>query len=174
MRKIFLFLICASFVSLNSCTTQNGGETQDQEALREAKGGKYFGGLFKVNESDYFKNLYPHNINDAISYRIATQVYEGLLKFTQDSLKLTPSLAESWTKDPSQTVYTFKLRQGVKFHDDACFADGKGREVTAEDVKYCFTLLCTDYASNQGFPAVFKGLLKGGDAFFEASKGGKK
>jgi len=172
MRKVLVILLAG--LSLYSCTNKSGGESADQEALKETKGGKYYGGLFKINESDYFKNLFPHNINDAISYRIATQVYEGLLKFSPDSLKITPSLAESFSKDTSQTIYTFKLRKGVKFHDNPCFPEGKGREVTAEDVKYCFTLLCTDYAQNQGFSAAFKGLLKGADQYYAASAGGKK
>jgi peptide/nickel transport system substrate-binding protein len=161
-------------MSLYSCTTPKEGESTDQEALRETKGGKFYGGLFKVNESDYFKNLFPHNIRDAISYRIATQVYEGLVKFDPKDLSLVPSLAESWTVDTSKMVYTFKLRKGVTFHDDECFDGGKGRELTAEDVKYCFTLLCTEHINNQGFSAVFKNILKGADKYYEASLGGKK
>lgn len=173
MRKVLVILLCAG-LSLYSCQQPKEGDTSDPEALREAKGGKYYGGLFKVNESDYFKNLFPHNIRDAISYRIATQVYEGLVKFDPADLSLVPSLAESWTEDTSKTVYTFKLRKGVFFHDNPCFPEGKGREMTAEDVKYAFTLLCTEHINNQGFSAVFKGVLKGADRYYEASAGGKK
>jgi peptide/nickel transport system substrate-binding protein len=43
---------------------------------------------------------------------------------------LTPSLAESWTVSPDQTVYEFKLREGLKFHNGDAF--------TAEDVKFSF------------------------------------
>lgn len=171
MRKFLAILIGASLVL--SCT--NTPETgTSPEALREAKGGKFYGGLFKVNESDYFKNLFPHNIRDAISYRIATQVYEGLVKFNPEDLSWMPSLAESWEVDSSKTIYTFKLRQGVFFHDDPAFPDGKGREFTSEDVKYCFELLCTEHINNQGFSAVFKGILKGADAYYAASQGGKQ
>jgi peptide/nickel transport system substrate-binding protein len=43
---------------------------------------------------------------------------------------MTPSLAESWTVSEDQRVYDFKLRPGVKFHNDEPF--------TAEDVKFSF------------------------------------
>src|SRR5215471_17958539 len=43
---------------------------------------------------------------------------------------LTPSLAEFWTLNPDQTVYEFKLREGLKFHNGDAF--------TAEDVKFSF------------------------------------
>ena len=35
-------------------------------------------------------------------------------------------------------VWTFRIRRGLRFQDDACFAGGKGREITAADFIYCF------------------------------------
>jgi len=140
----------------------------------EAKGGRVYGGTLRVNETDRYLSLYPYLMSDAISHNISTQIYEGLVAVDQkDITKVVPAIAESWSVDESGTVYTFKLRKGVKFHDDACFAKGIGREVTAEDFKYCFTRLCTASEDNEMFESTFKGKVKGADDYYERSKTGK-
>jgi peptide/nickel transport system substrate-binding protein len=50
-------------------------------------------------------------------------------------LTLKGDLAESWTSSPDARVWTFKLRQGVKWHNVPPL---NGREFVAADVKYCF------------------------------------
>jgi len=50
-------------------------------------------------------------------------------------LTLKGDLAESWQASPDHRVWTFKLRQGVKWHN---VAPVNGREFVAADVKYCF------------------------------------
>lgn len=171
MRKL-LFCVASAAILIQSCTKPEANTASTME-LREAKGGKYYGQVLKINESDYFKNLFPPHIIDAYSYRIANQVYEGLLKFNPQDLTLVKGLAEDYMVDSTNTIYTFKLKKGILFHDDECFQGGKGREVTAEDVEYCFTLLCTQYPNNQGF-SVFKDILKGANEHYTASEGGKK
>ncbi len=48
------------------------------------------------------------------------------------TLNLTPQLATSWTPNSTADVWTFKIRQGVKFHN--------GAPLTADDVVYTFQL----------------------------------
>jgi peptide/nickel transport system substrate-binding protein len=60
---------------------------------------------------------------------IIENTYEGLLTYQGSSMKdFQPALATSWTASPDGMVYTFKLRQDVKFQD--------GSSMTADDVKY--------------------------------------
>ena len=50
-------------------------------------------------------------------------------------LTLKGDLAESWQSSSDGRMWTFKLRQGVKWHNVPPL---KGRELVAADVKYCF------------------------------------
>ncbi|MFN3673108.1 MAG: ABC transporter substrate-binding protein [Bosea sp. (in: a-proteobacteria)] len=69
-------------------------------------------------------SLDPYSYGDTFTLSVLNHVYEGLVRYTGD-LKIEPALAESW-ETVSPTVWRFKLRQGVKFHNGAPF--------TADDV----------------------------------------
>ncbi|MDE4172538.1 ABC transporter substrate-binding protein [Phaeobacter sp. PT47_59] len=69
----------------------------------------------------------PHSQNEGPTIAMNGQIYESLV--TRDAaMNLQPELAESW--EAGADGWTFKLRQGVKFHDGADF--------TAEDVVFSF------------------------------------
>jgi peptide/nickel transport system substrate-binding protein len=59
--------------------------------------------------------------------QVAAKVYEGLLEY-DFNLKPLPSLASSWTVSPDGKTITFKIREGVKFHD--------GTPFTSADVQF--------------------------------------
>ncbi len=54
---------------------------------------------------------------------LTTNTYEGLLQYKAgtDKAELEPLLATEWTASPDNKVFTFKLREGVKFHDGTPF-----------------------------------------------------
>src|SRR5438128_11074834 len=62
------------------------------------------------------------------AYHIFT-VYNRLVD-VDDNFKVIPELAESWGVSDDGKTWTFKLRQGVKFHD--------GSDFDANDVVYTF------------------------------------
>ncbi|MGB0522348.1 MAG: ABC transporter substrate-binding protein [Flammeovirgaceae bacterium] len=168
MKKYTLPLIfCICF--LLGCGPDESTDTPGK-TLIPTKGNRFYGGVFNLNESEYIKNLFPLNIIDIYSYRVASQIYEGLLKFDHKDLSVIPALAESYEVDDTRTVYTFKLKQGVFFHDDVSFPGGKGREFKATDVEYCFRRLCTESRENNSF-SLFDGIVKGARAYYNATKG---
>src|SRR5882762_11528465 len=95
----------------------------------------------------------PILVNDSGSYQLIFQVAEFLC-VTQPDLTLKPVLAESWSHNNDGSVWTFKLRRGVKFHN--------GLGLRADDVVASFDRL-SDPGGASNALSVFKGVLsKGG------------
>ena len=64
---------------------------------------------------------------------VAQQIQETLVGFKPGTLELVPKLAESWKANADSTEWTFKLVEGVKFHD--------GTDFNAEAVAFNFNRL---------------------------------
>jgi len=155
-----------SLLILASC----GGDKNkknNQSERGEAKGGRVYGGCLRVSETESYQSLNPASIVDVVSSFLATQIYDGLVKLNNSTLKVEPSIAEKWEVDPSGTKYTFHLKKGVLFQDNACFTGGTGREVKAADFKYSFELLCKNTPNNGAFASTFKDRVKGANAYFD-------
>jgi oligopeptide transport system substrate-binding protein len=163
MKKVIYSLLVTTLLA--SC----GGGNKTTGESQKGKGGVYYGGVFRMNEVEDFRNLFPLNVTEVTSARITTQIYEGLVKLSQADLTVIPCIAEKWEKNADATQWTFHLRKGVKFHNDPCFADGEGREVTAKDFMYCFEKLCTASAENQHFGDTFKGRVVGADEYYQST-----
>jgi peptide/nickel transport system substrate-binding protein/oligopeptide transport system substrate-binding protein len=74
--------------------------------------------------------LDPAFLTDIYATPVALQIFDGLVQFDAN-LNVVPSIAKSWKASRDGLVWTFHLRQGVKFHH--------GREVHADDFVYTFT-----------------------------------
>jgi oligopeptide transport system substrate-binding protein len=115
------------------------------------------------------KGMDPAGAQDLYSSNEIMRVYEGLLQYHpfKRPYVLEPLLAESMpTISKNGMVYTFKIRKGVKFHDDAAFPDGKGREVNAHDFVYSFKRLADPRVQSTGW-WIFEGRIKGFDEWRE-------
>ncbi|WP_395700426.1 ABC transporter substrate-binding protein [Aquabacterium sp.] len=82
----------------------------------------------------------------AIGEVVHYNVLEGLTKINVDG-KVTPLLATDWRSDPDGKLYTFKLRQGVKFQD--------GTPFDAAAVKFTFERAKAEGSTNKAKKAVF-------------------
>jgi peptide/nickel transport system substrate-binding protein len=127
------------------------GPQQPAGSAAPAAGGG--GGTIKAAVAMPTGAIDPVTVHDSGSYQLIFQVAEFLC-VTQPDLTLKPVLAESWSHNDDGTVWTFKLRRGVKFHN--------GQEMKADDVVATFDRLCDPNGASNAL-SVFKGLLsKGG------------
>jgi peptide/nickel transport system substrate-binding protein len=75
----------------------------------------------------------------AIDSVLYSNVFEGLTRFMADG-SVVPGLAESWEISDDGLEYTFKLREGVTFHD--------GTTMDAEDVKFTLDRILAEDSAN--------------------------
>lgn len=116
LSTALLFALCAPSQA-ESKTPQAGGTVimaldADPESLSGAEGGKY-------------------NAED-----VKAKIFEGLVWLDPQSIE-KPLLASSWTVSEDGKLYTFKLRENVKWHD--------GQPFTSADVKFTFDEALSKY-----------------------------
>ncbi len=150
--------------STETTKPNNGGDLGNVKA---GAGDVQLGGVIHLADDEAYSSLFPMAIEDLISSQVATQIYDGLLKFNPNTLELEGAIAESYEVTDDNKVFTFKLRQGVKFHDNSCFEGGKGRELTAADFKYTFELMCAgdNDLAKSNYEAIFKEDVVGADEY---------
>ncbi len=112
------------------------------------------GGIYRRPLANDPAVLDPALISDIYSRSVAHQIFDGLVQFDQ-TLTITPALAEFWKSSRDGLVWTFKLRRGVQFHH--------GREVTAADVVYTLTRIL-DPKTRSGAADLFSN-IRGAQAF---------
>jgi ABC-type transport system substrate-binding protein len=100
--------------------------------------------------------LDPPRISDTYGRSVAEQIFDGLVQFDQ-TLTVSPALARFWKASRDGLVWTFNLRQGVRFHH--------GRELTSDDVVYSITRLL-DPKLRSGAAERFA-MIRGAQAFRE-------
>lgn len=116
------------------------------------------GGSMTVTYKDDVSTLDPAIGYDWQNWSMIKSLFDGLMDYVPGTTELRPEIAESYEISEDGTVFTFKLRDGVKFHN--------GRALTAEDVKYSIERTVNPQTQSPG--AGFFGSIKG---FEEASSG---
>jgi peptide/nickel transport system substrate-binding protein len=58
---------------------------------------------------------------DVSASRVASQIFETLVRHEPGTTNLVPGLARSWETSADGTTWTFRLQSGVRFHDGTAF-----------------------------------------------------
>lgn len=85
-------------------------------------------GLLRVRLRHDPPTLDPALAHDSSSTAVLSPIFETLVRADPVTLELRPGLAERWEVSGDGLTYTFRLRDGARFHH--------GRRVEAEDVVY--------------------------------------
>ncbi len=117
---VYLLLVITILVACEA--QQSGPKPQGPDLVK--------GGTIVYGAAADAKSLNPFLITDANSRIVSNLIFESLVTADAKTGAPRPLLAESWTISDDGLTYTFKMRQGAKWHD--------GTPVTAEDAKFTY------------------------------------
>ena len=136
MKRILLIALCEvmlfSFITgcnidgpqQTSVQTENAAEPETQESINFSNDG-----IFRTLYSSEYTSLNYLAMSKTHELKAAANMIDGLTEYDSYGVVL-PALAESWSSNENNTVWTFTIRQGVKWVDK----DGNEvAEVTARD-----------------------------------------
>ena len=109
-------------VALAASALVLGGCAESQRSGDEGEGGEQAsGGTFVFAGAEEPVTLDPTFASDGESFRVARQIFEGLVGTEPGTADPAPLLAESWEVSEDALTYDFTLKTGVKFHDGTDF-----------------------------------------------------
>ncbi|MEK3936440.1 ABC transporter substrate-binding protein [Sporosarcina sp. FSL W7-1349] len=129
-NKFWLFalmLILALSTALAACSNSGTTEPEKEGNSGEETKGNEDTGNENVNKTLVFgrggdsTSLDPSRTTEGETFKVTKNVYETLLNFGEQDTSIQPGLATEWEPSEDGLTYTFKLREGVKFHDGTDF-----------------------------------------------------
>jgi len=150
----------AAGVILAAC----GGANSSGPAKSSSASGSHpakAGGTLRVAQQVPAAAVNPLTVSDAGGLNLLAQTGEYLVFDNDSTLSLDPMLATKWSSNSDGSVWTFTLRQGVRFHG--------GKTMSADDVVWVFKQLsdphnASNALSNFGGVLLPEGVRKVDDA----------
>ncbi|MBX9597510.1 MAG: peptide ABC transporter substrate-binding protein [Burkholderiales bacterium] len=121
IKKLTALLLIASISSLSACSKDNTSSSANKDK-----------NLITVDNGEDAPTIDPVMAQDTTSARVLFDLFEGLTSFDQNNHSI-PGLAEKWDVSADGKIYTFHLRDGLKFSD--------GSPITADDVVFSWQRL---------------------------------
>ncbi len=137
MRKLIAAMLCLSLLVIAACGTYNDSDdssedsTSEDEAESTDDGGEAEGNdaVIVVGMDSDLATLDPGQGYEVYGNLVYYALYDNLFKVYEDSTPV-PCLAEEYEISEDGTVYTIKIKEGVKF--------SSGNDLTSEDVRFSF------------------------------------
>lgn len=131
--KNYQLLIISLSIFLYSCSTHQHPDKK----------------IFRYNESSGLASLDPAFAKNKQVMWAVHQIYNTLVEI-DSNMQIAPSLAKNWTVSADNLTFTFYLHDSIYFTNDDCFANGKGRRLTAYDVAYSFKRIADKNTASPG------------------------
>ena len=106
-----------------TATSDDGGDSDEATATSDDSGGgdsgsPIDGGTLTIIQTGSIPDLDPQSAYDSDASALFFGAYEMLLRLKgSDTFEYEPMLADSWESNADQTEWSFKIADGIKFHD---------------------------------------------------------
>ena len=120
-RPALLAVAFALAIVLSNCNSPSTNQTSSRSSSPANSPAAAPVGALVYGAGGQPVNLEPGNISDGNSIMAQDQIYNRLIETKPGTTELEPALATQWISSEGDKVWTFKLRQGVKFHDGTDF-----------------------------------------------------
>jgi peptide/nickel transport system substrate-binding protein len=125
MKQKFLYIVVLAALLLSSCSGLSGGQPS----------------VVRIGWAGSPDTLNPGAAILSEAYTVFALVYDAMYVLNLDGT-FSLGVAESVERSDDGLVYTYKIRQGIKFHD--------GQPMTAKDIKFSYDL----YKAHDDFPYI--------------------
>ena len=133
MKLMMIVLVLMLAIAATGC---GGGKTTPTEL-----------NSFTLGSSTAFDIMNPLSSYMQVTYEFFMLVYDSLVKY-DENYNAVPDLAKEWSVSDDGLTWTFKLQEGVKWHD--------GQPFTSKDVKFTYDLML-----NTGLGYMYSSYLTG-------------
>ena len=133
MKLMMIVLVLMLAIAATGC---GGGKTTPTEL-----------NSFTLGSSTAFDTMNPLSSYMQVTYEFFMLVYDSLVKY-DENYNAVPDLAKEWSVSDDGLTWTFKLQEGVKWHD--------GQPFTSKDVKFTYDLML-----NTGLGYMYSSYLTG-------------
>ena len=120
-RRGFLRYAATAATAVGALSLTGCGSQRASEATTDSTASTGSAALFNYALNESPQALDPALVNDFGSLELCANIYEGLFRFKGETCDVEPCLAESYDVSDDGLTYTFKLREGVTFHDGTAF-----------------------------------------------------
>ena len=127
MLFVFIFTVLLVVSACSENSNSNDSDKEDKAEGTEGAAGDKTLVFGRGSDSITLDAAIP---TDGESIYVTNQIYDTLVRYEEENTEVKPALATDWEVSDDNLVWTFQLRDDVKFHD--------GNDFTAEDVVYNF------------------------------------
>ncbi|MEK5068480.1 ABC transporter substrate-binding protein [Sporosarcina sp. FSL K6-1508] len=120
----FLALMLLLVLSALAACGSDAGDGKKEDGKKEGtktEDGKNVQDTLVFGRGGDSTSLDPSRVTEGESFKVTVNLYETLLNFGAQDTTINAGLATEWEPSEDGLTYTFKLREGVKFHDGTDF-----------------------------------------------------